>query len=119
MMFLEIGPGTGIVLHTGPHKRRLIVPAYGINYTATLNSQSALVLYSDDHGATWKSGQTFNDNRTLANGTVIHSETMNNWGEIGTEATVVQLSNGDIKMFMRGQAKKLRVAISKDGGLTW
>lgn len=119
MMFLGIGPGTGIVLHTGPHKGRLIVPAYGINYTATLNSQSALVLYSDDHGATWKSGQTFNDNRTLANGTVIHSETMNNWGEIGTEATVVQLSNGDIKMFMRGQAKKIRVATSKDGGVTW
>ncbi|MBL6537669.1 exo-alpha-sialidase [Streptococcus suis] len=36
MMFLGIGPGTGIVLHTGPHKGRLIVPAKGSSETHEL-----------------------------------------------------------------------------------
>ncbi|HFU4488898.1 TPA: sialidase domain-containing protein [Streptococcus suis] len=119
MKFLGLGPGTGIVLHAGPHKGRLVVPAYGINYTGALNSQSAMVFYSDDHGETWSAGETFNDNRTLADGTVLHASTMNNGNEIGTEATIVQLSNGQLKMFMRGVKGKVRVATSLDGGATW
>ncbi|HFU3985528.1 TPA: sialidase domain-containing protein [Streptococcus suis] len=120
MKFLGLGPGTGITLHTGPKKGRLVVPAYSANWTSGINgSQSALVFYSDDQGRTWKSGQTFNDNRRLEDGTVLHSSTMNNSREQGTEATVVQLGNGQLKMFMRGLAGKVRVATSLDGGQTW
>ncbi|MCK3895254.1 hypothetical protein HCC09_09000 [Streptococcus suis] len=120
MKFLGLGPGTGITLHTGPNKGRLVVPAYSANWqTGLYGSQSALVFYSDDHGRTWKAGQTFNDNRRLENGTVLHSSTMNNSVEQGTEATLVQFGNGQLKMFMRGLVGKVRVATSLDGGQTW
>lgn len=120
MKFLGLGPGTGITLHTGPNKGRLVVPAYSANWqTGLYGSQSALVFYSDDHGRTWKAGQTFNDNRRLENGTVLHSSTMNLSKEQGTEATLVQLGNGQLKMFMRGLVGKVRVATSLDGGQTW
>lgn len=120
MKFLGLGPGTGIALHTGPNKGRLIVPAYSANWkTGLYGSQSALVFYSDDHGKTWKAGQTFNDNRRLANGTILHSSTMRNESEQGTEAAIVQLGNGQLKMFMRGLVGKVRVATSLDGGQTW
>ncbi|HEM3725947.1 TPA: exo-alpha-sialidase [Streptococcus suis] len=120
MKFLGLGPGTGIALHTGPKKGRLVVPAYSANWTVGIKgSQSALVFYSDDQGRTWKSGQTFNDNRRLEDGTVLHSSTMNYSREQGTEATVVQLGNGQLKMFMRGLTGKVRVATSLDGGQTW
>ncbi|HFI0468464.1 TPA: sialidase domain-containing protein [Streptococcus suis] len=120
MKFLGLGPGTGIVLHTGQKKGRLVVPSYSANWASGINgSQSALVFYSDDHGRTWKAGQTFNDHRRLENGTVLHSSTMNHSREQGTEAAVVQLGNGQLKMFMRGLTGKVRVATSLDGGQTW
>ncbi|MDW8751088.1 sialidase family protein [Streptococcus suis] len=119
MKFLGLGPGTGIVLHTGEHAGRLVVPAYSLSYTGGMNSQSALVFYSDDHGETWHAGKSFNDGRRLANGTVLESSTMNNGSEIGTEATIVQLNNGQIKMFMRGKKGAVRMATSTDGGASW
>ncbi|HEL1619186.1 TPA: exo-alpha-sialidase [Streptococcus suis] len=119
MKFLGLGPGTGIVLHTGEHAGRLVVPAYSLSYTGGMNSQSALVFYSDDHGETWHAGKSFNDGRRLANGTVLESSTMNNGSEIGTEATIVQLNNGHIKMFMRGKKGAVRMATSTDGGASW
>ncbi|HFU3985057.1 TPA: sialidase domain-containing protein [Streptococcus suis] len=119
MKFLGLGPGTGIVLHTGDHAGRLVVPAYSLSYTGGMNSQSALVFYSDDHGETWHAGKSFNDGRRLANGTVLESSTMNNGSEIGTEATIVQLNNGHIKMFMRGKKGAVRMATSTDGGASW
>ena len=44
---------------------------------------------------------------------------MNNSGAQNTESTVVQLNNGDLKLFMRGLTGDLQVATSKDGGATW
>ena len=119
MKFLGLGPGTGIVLHTGDHAGRLVVPAYSLSYTGGMNSQSALVFYSDDNGETWLAGKSFNDGRVLANGTVLDSSTMNHATEIGTEATIVQLNNGQLKMFMRGRKGVVRMATSLDGGATW
>ncbi|HEM3577636.1 TPA: exo-alpha-sialidase [Streptococcus suis] len=119
MKFLGLGPGTGIVLWTGEHAGRLVVPAYSLSYEGGMNSQSALVFYSDDHGETWFAGKSFNDGRRLADGTVIESATMNNLSEIGTEATIVQLNNGQIKMFMRGKKGAVRMATSTDGGASW
>ncbi|HFI2473087.1 TPA: sialidase domain-containing protein [Streptococcus suis] len=119
MKFLGLGPGTGIVLHTGEYAGRLVVPAYSLSYEGGMNSQSALVFYSDDHGETWYAGKSFNDGRRLADGTVLESSTMNNLSEIGTEATIVQLNNGHIKMFMRGKKGAVRMATSTDGGASW
>ena len=119
MHFLGTGPGTGIALHSGPHKGRLVIPAYTTNNVSYLSgSQSSRVIYSDDHGKTWNAGEAVNDNRPVGNQT-IHSSTMNNPGAQNTESTVVQLNNGDLKLFMRGLTGDLQVATSKDGGATW
>lgn len=121
MKFLGVGPGTGIVLRNGPHKGRILIPVYttNTNNVSHLNgSQSSRVIYSDDHGKTWHAGEAVNDNRQV-DGQKIHSSTMNNRRAQNTESTVVQLNNGDVKLFMRGLTGDLQVATSKDGGVTW
>ena len=46
MHFLGTGPGTGIALHSGPHKGRLVIPAYTTNNVSYLSgSQSSRVIY--------------------------------------------------------------------------
>lgn len=120
MKFLGIGPGKGIVLKWGPHAGRIIIPAYSTNWKSHLRgSQSSRLIYSDDHGKTWHTGKTVNDNRVLSNGEKIHSLTMDNKKEQNTESVPVQLKNGDIKLFMRNLTGNLEVATSKDGGETW
>ena len=120
MKFFGVGPGVGITLHTGPHKGRIIVPTYTTNRTHHLNgSQSSRVIYSDDHGKTWQLGGGVNDNRTLTDGTVIDSSTMSDYYAQNTESSVVQLNNGQLKLFMRGLTGDLQVATSHDGGQTW
>ena len=119
MKFLGTGPGTGIVLRTGAHKGRILVPAYTTNNISHLGgSQSSRLIYSDDHGVTWHAGEAPNDNRPVEN-KIIHSSNMNNGGAQNTESTVLQLNNGDVKLFMRGLTGDLQVATSKDGGVTW
>ena len=119
MHFLGTGPGTGIALRIGPHKGRLVIPVYTTNNVSHLRgSQSSRVIYSDDHGKTWHAGAAVNDNRPVGNQT-IHSSNMDNAGAQNTESTVVQLNNGDLKLFMRGLTGDLQVATSKDGGATW
>ncbi|HGQ1480623.1 TPA: SIALI-17 repeat-containing surface protein [Streptococcus pneumoniae] len=119
MKFLGTGPGTGIVLRNGLHKGRILIPVYTTNNVSHLNgSQSSRVIYSDDHGKTWHAGEAVNDNRQV-DGQKIHSSTMNNERAQNTESTVVQLNNGDVKLFMRGLTGDLQVATSKDGGVTW
>lgn len=119
MKFLGTGPGTGIVLRNGPHKGRILIPVYTTNNVSHLNgSQSSRVIYSDDHGKTWHAGEAVNNNRQV-DGQKIHSSTMNNKRAQNTESTVVQLNNGDVKLFMRGLTGDLQVATSKDGGVTW
>ena len=120
MKFLGVGPGVGITLQNGPHKGRIVVPVYTTNRTHHLDgSQSSRIIYSDDHGKTWHMGGGVNDNRTLHDGTVIDSSNMKNYYAQNTEASVVQLNNGQLKLFMRGLTGDLQVATSKDGGATW
>ena len=120
MKFLGVGPGVGITLQNGPHKGRIVVPVYTTNRTNHLDgSQSSRIIYSDDHGKTWHMGGGVNDNRTLHDGTVIDSSNMNNYYAQNTEASVVQLNNGQLKLFMRGLTGDLQVATSNDGGITW
>ena len=120
MKFLGVGPGVGITLQNGPHKGRIVVPVYTTNRTNHLDgSQSSRIIYSDDHGKTWHMGGGVNDNRTLHDGTVVDSSNMKNYYAQNTEASVVQLKNGQLKLFMRGLTGDLQVATSKDGGATW
>ena len=120
MKFLGVGPGVGITLQNGPHKGRIVVPVYTTNRTNHLNgSQSSRIIYSDDHGKTWHMGGGVNDKRTLYDGTVVDSSNMNNYYAQNTEASVVQLNNGQLKLFMRGLTGDLQVATSNDGGITW
>ena len=120
MKFLGVGPGVGITLQNGPHKGRIVVPVYTTNRTHHLDgSQSSRIIYSDDHGKTWHMGGGVNDNRTLHDGTVVDSSNMKNYYAQNTEASVVQLNNGQLKLFMRGLTGDLQVATSKDGGATW
>lgn len=119
MKFLGVGPGTGTVLRTGPHAGRIIVPTYSTNFVSHLSgSQSSRVIYSDDHGETWHMGEAVNDNLPIEDGT-LHSSTMDDYWYQNTEASAVQLDNGQVKLFMRGLFGQLQVATSYDGGQTW
>ena len=119
MKFLGTGPGTGIVLRTGQHKGRILIPAYTTNTVSHLNgSQSSRLIYSDDHGQTWQAGTAVNDWRPIA-GRIIHSSRMNHRLAQNTESVAVQLNNGDVKLFMRGLTGDLQVATSKNGGESW
>ena len=78
----ELGPGVGIQLRSG----RLLVQGYDG------------VVFSDDHGKSWKSGG-------VAKGEV-------------NETQVVELADGSIVLNRRGQPSRI-VMISKDGGQSW
>jgi sialidase-1 len=88
------GPGTGIQLRGG----RLVIPCDHIRSDGTMVSH---VIYSDDHGHTWKLGGSA--------------------GEKTNECQVVELSDGSLLLNMRSYAGRRRraVARSRDGGLTW
>lgn len=120
MKFYGVGPGTGIALHTGAHKGRLVIPTYSTNHPTNLGTnQSSRVIYSDDHGETWQSGEAVNDGRRLEDGSTIHSSTIDNREAQNTEATVIQLNNGQVKLFMRNLTGHIQMATSFDGGQTW
>lgn len=113
MVFLGTGPGIGIQLQNG----NLIVPVYSANKNIG-GSQSSAVIISKDHGKTWTLGDSPQTN--MGN----DRATMNNGGKMFTESQVVQLNNGDLKLFMRNTydnvyAGKVYMATSKDGGETW
>lgn len=89
------GPGNGIQLENG----RLVVPCdHKLAGTGALYSH---VIYSDDHGKTWKIGGTA--------------------GPETNESAVVQLADGSLLLNMRSYAGKQHraIALSYDGGLTW
>jgi sialidase-1 len=89
------GPGCGIQLKTG----RLVIPCD--HKTAGAKSFHSHVLYSDDHGKTWKLGGVL--------------------GEKTNECQVVERQDGTLLINMRSYHGKNRraVATSSDGGLTW
>ena len=100
-MWYATGPGSGIQIQNGPHAGRLVVPCDH----SELESKNGFshIIYSDDHGQTWKLGGT-----TPKPGV--------------NECEVVELTGGKLMLNMRshGKTEKARqVAISDDGGLTW
>jgi sialidase-1 len=89
------GPGCGIQLKGG----RLVIPCdHKVGTPQVFRSH---VIYSDDHGATWKLGGIL--------------------GENTNECQVVERQDGSLLLNMRSYHKKNRraIATSKDGGLTW
>lgn len=97
------GPGNGIQLTRGPHKGRLVIPCdHRLAGVADRRASSrSHVIYSDDHGKTWRAG----------GGT---QPKMN-------ECAVVELADGSLLLNMRSFRGRQRraIAFSRDGGQTW
>lgn len=117
MSFLGTGPGNGIQVKNGEHAGRLIFPVYYLNKN---QKQSSATIYSDDGGATWSIGESVNDGRLLNGQTIHSSEITGARGEEMTECQVVEMPDGQLKMFMRNPSiGNPAVATSFDGGETW
>jgi len=103
------GPGIGIQIKQGKYAGRLVIPCDN-SYTETRNDvfkrnnrygYGSHVIYSDDHGRTWKISDTITPGCN--------------------ESQVVELSDGSLMMNMRSYNRKQcrAVSISKDGGRSW
>ncbi len=89
------GPGIGIQLANG----RLLIPSYHTEPGSGMYRSHAI--FSDDHGATWKLGETV--------------------GEHTAECQAIERRDGAVVLNMRGTNKQFfrSIAISRDGGQTW
>ncbi|MFC7038954.1 sialidase family protein [Nonomuraea rubra] len=102
------GPGHGIQLTRGDHAGRLVVPVY----FAVGSRQSVRLVYSDDHGGSWKIGATATYDKSVL--------------KLG-EQTLAELSDGSILVIARNGAVPddqtsvhgLARGVSRDGGLTF
>ncbi|HDR1882205.1 TPA: exo-alpha-sialidase, partial [Pasteurella multocida] len=120
MKFFGTGPGVGIQTKNGS----LLFPIY---YTNQHGKQSSALVISKDGGKTWDLGESPNDNRTTLKGMNSRELNWNSWenrsaeslGYELTESQLVELNNGDIKLFMRNKSGKVMMSTSKDGGYTW
>lgn len=112
MRFIGAGPGVGIQIKNGEKSGRLVFPLY---YTNSKGFQSSAIMYSDDHGDTWELGESPNDSR---DGQSENSDTISSGNQL-TEAQVVEMPDGQLKMFMRNTGNYVRIATSFDGGETW
>lgn len=116
MIFLGAGPGNGIQLTKGEHEGRLVFPVYFINEN---NRQASAVIYSDDNGKTWHRGESPNEGRVVKDGETINERDFENYNYEITEAQVVEMPDGQLKMFMRNHSGYAQIATSFDGGETW
>lgn len=89
------GPGIGIQLVNG----RLLIPSYHTEPGSGMYRSH--VIFSDDHGKTWKLGTTV--------------------GEHTAECQAIERRDGAVVLNMRGTNKQFfrSVAISRDGGESW
>jgi sialidase-1 len=95
------GPGNGLQIEQGAHQGRLVIPCDHIE--ADSKHYYSHILYSDDHGKSWKLGGSTPQHQV-------------------NECEVVELAGGRLMLNMRNydSAKKCRqVAVSEDGGLSW
>lgn len=99
------GPCHGIQLTSkGAYAGRLVIPCDNIELSSAGGNGHSHVIYSDDHGATWKLGGITPDASVSSN-----------------ESTVAELSNGNLMLNMRCKNNNYRRIISKslDGGSSW
>ena len=95
------GPCHGIQLEKGKYKDRLVIPCDHIE--AGTKKYYSHVIYSDDHGKTWKLGGTTPQDQV-------------------NECTVAELNNGLLILNMRNYdrtQKSRKISFSEDGGITW
>jgi sialidase-1 len=95
------GPGSGIQIEHGPHKGRLVIPCDHIE--AESKHYYSHVIFSDDHGVSWKLGGRTPQHQV-------------------NECEVVELTGGRLMLNMRNYDRTKRqrqTAVSDDGGLTW
>jgi sialidase-1 len=95
------GPGAGIQVENGPHRGRLLIPCDHIE--AGTAQRYSHVVYSDDHGGTWRLG-----GRTPQPGV--------------NECEVVELVGNRLMLNMRNYDRaqhSRKVSVSLDGGMTW
>lgn len=100
------GPCAGIQLTRGKYKGRLIIPATHVAHVPEAGQLNrGFIVYSDDHGETWKIGEPTQDGHN--------------------EATAVELEDGQVMLNCRlhGNATQNQnhrgVSISRDGGETF
>jgi len=102
------GHAGGIQISQGPHKGRLIIPAY---------SNTSYTIYSDDHGSSWQIGGVLTGSKAWGAECQI-AET----GQYNAEGTPILLismrNNPDLPSGITGTGYRLQ-ALSKDGGLSW
>nr|WP_309098597.1 sialidase family protein [Fredinandcohnia onubensis] len=117
MKFIGSGPGRGIQLKHGEKKGRLVFPIYFSNEEGLM---SCSCIYSDDHGLTWKRGESPNDGRNL-DGEILTARTLSEDKQCLTESQVIELPTGELRYYMRNHYELKRTAIthSEDGGETW
>lgn len=113
MLFMGTGPGVGMQMENG----RLVFPYYATNANVGA-SQSSGVIYSDDHGETWRRGETVCD--ALYDG---GTENMTG-GAMMTESQAVGVKKAQgeeiLKLFCRNTGNaNVRIFTSLDGGETW
>lgn len=92
------GPGNGVQVEFGPHAGRLVFPVYIYG-----NPSSSMVIYSDDHGATWKRGGVAG----LGGGEIQVAETLG--GGLLASMRDNNFPTSGVRTFSR----------STDSGLTW
>ena len=97
------GPGVGIQLEHGPRAGRLVIPCdHSLVSSEDPTGYNSHVIYSDDHGQTWRLGGTI-------------TPAVN-------ECQVVELADGALMMNMRNYDRTQTtraIATSADGGMTW
>jgi len=95
------GPCHGIQLQQGSHKGRLLIPCDHI--LAGSKEYYSHVIYSDDHGQSWKLGGSTPQDQV-------------------NECCVAELSDGRLLLNMRNYDRSQlnrKISFSEDGGLTW
>jgi sialidase-1 len=95
------GPCHGLQIANGQYKGRLVVPVNHVEMPAKKNFSN--IIYSDDHGDTWKLGNNTPQDK------------MN-------ETTVAEISKGRLMLNMRNADRTIHTrhtSISTDGGETW
>lgn len=96
------GPGIGIQLRRGKHAGRILMPFNQGPY----GKWKVYAAFSDDHGETWRYGETAEE------GAAGHAN----------EVQFVELNDGSVMLNARNQGgglKQRKIAISRDGGTTW
>ena len=97
-------PGRGYAC-SADGKERVLIPIYD----NLLGTEYASVIYTEDHGKTWKRSERASRTGLCENGEPVKS----------SESQIIGLPDGTLRMFSRNQIDEITYTDSADGGLTW